>query len=58
MRGGWRRGPFLSPLLGFLGDEVTELAARAGKRLAAYFGKLCPHRTIAESYFFFASAYG
>jgi len=30
-------------------DELTELGKRAGKRLAAYFGKLCPHRRIAES---------
>jgi hypothetical protein len=39
----------LAPLLGFLGDELTELGGRAGKRLAVYFDKLCPHRRIAES---------
>src|SRR6266487_3060490 len=39
----------LAPLLGFLGDELAELGGRAGKRLAAYFGKLCPHRRIAEA---------
>src|ERR687888_2332119 len=39
----------LAPLLGFLGDELTELGGRAGKRLAAYFGKLCSHRRIVQS---------
>src|SRR5262245_393596 len=29
----------LAPLLGFLSDELTELGGRAGKRIAAYFGK-------------------
>src|SRR5215475_1251720 len=38
----------LAPLLGFLGDEPTERGGRAGKRLAADFGKLCAHRGIAQ----------
>src|SRR5262245_63888528 len=38
----------LAPLLGFLGDEPTKRGGRAGKRLAAYFGKLCAHRGIAQ----------
>src|SRR5262249_57565183 len=38
----------LAPLLGFLGDEPTQRGRRAGKRLAAYFGKLCAHRGIAQ----------
>src|SRR6266542_2158211 len=39
----------LAPLLGLLGDEPTELGGRAGKRLAAYFGKLCSHHRIVQS---------
>src|SRR6266446_10810358 len=30
------------------GDELTELRGRAGKRLAAYLGKLCSHHGIAK----------
>src|SRR5262249_53818607 len=37
-----------APLLGFFGDELTERGGRAGKRLAAYFGKLCAPPRIAQ----------
>ena len=38
----------LAPLLGFIGDELSEVGWRAGKNLASQLGHACLHSGIGE----------